>query len=143
MILVSALNAPAMIEVPVSPGDLCDRLTILAIKAERFSGEALENVQREMALLHERLEGSGLSIPQDVLLGLSEINRRLWDVEEQLRSHEEQQRFDQSFIDLARSVYQLNDQRSALKRQINLACGSALIEEKNYRTNRPDSATRP
>ena len=125
-----------MIDVPLSPGDLCDRLTILEIKGERFSGKALKNVQRETALLQERLERSGLSIPQDALSGLSQINRQLWDVEEQLRSHEEQQRFEQSFIALARSVYQLNDHRSALKRQINLACGSALIEEKNYRTTR-------
>ena len=132
-----------MIDVPLSPGDLCDRLTILEIKGERFSGEALENVQRETALLQERLERSGLAVPPEALAGLSQINRQLWDVEEQLRSHEEQLRFDQAFIALARSVYQLNDQRSALKREINLACGSALIEEKNYRTNRTDSATRP
>ena len=123
-----------MIDVPLSPGDLCDRLTILAIKRERFSGEALENVQRETTLLQERLERSGFAIPPKALFELSQINRQLWDVEEQLRSHEEQQRFDQSFIDLARSVYQLNDQRSALKREINLAYGSGLIEEKNYRT---------
>ena len=126
-----------MIDVPLSPGDLCDRMTILAIKGERFSGEALENVQHETALLQERLERSALSIPQDALSGLSQINRQLWDVEEQLRSHEELQRFDQSFIALARSVYQLNDQRSALKREINLACGSSLMEEKNYRTRPP------
>ena len=74
------------------------------------------------------------------LSGLSQINRQLWDVAELLRSHEEQQRFDQSFIDLARSVYQLNEQRSALKREINLACGSALIEEKNYQTQHRGSA---
>ena len=94
-----------MIDVPLSPRDLCDRLRIMAIKGERFSGEALKNVQQETALLQERLERSGLSIPSEALSGLSQINRQLWDVEEQLRSHEEQQRFDQSFIDLARSVY--------------------------------------
>jgi len=132
-----------MIDVPLSPGDLCDRLTILAIKGERFSGEALENVQRETTLLQERLDHSGLSIPSEALSGLSQINRQLWDVEELLRSHEEQQRFDQAFIALARSVYQLNDQRSALKREFNLACGSALIEEKNYRTKSPGSDPGP
>jgi len=136
MLSATAPDGPAMIDVPLSPGDLCDRLTILAIKGERFSGVALENVQRETALLQERLERSGVSIPPETLSGLSQINRQLWDVEEQLRNHEEQQRFDQAFIALARSVYQLNDQRSALKRQINLACGSPLIEEKNYRTTR-------
>lgn len=132
-----------MIDVPLSPGDLCDRLTILAIKSERFSDKALENVQREMALLQERLNGSGLKVPLEAMAGLSQINQQLWDVEEQLRSHEEQQRFDQAFIALARSVYQLNDQRSALKREINLACGSALIEEKNYRTQHRGSAPGP
>ena len=77
-------------------GDLCDRLTILAIKGEC----------------------SRLSIPPQALAELSLINRQLWTVEELLRSHQEQQRFDQSFIALARFVDQLNDQRSALKRQI-------------------------
>ena len=63
---------------------------------------------------------------------LQAINTQLWDVEDALRLLEAEQRFDQEFIRLARSVYQLNDQRAALKRQINNACGSTLVEEKSY-----------
>ena len=129
-----------MIEVPLSPGDLADRLSILAIKLERFSAEARINVEREHQQLQQRLAQSGVVIPTGAQQQLGAINQQLWDVEEQLRACEEAQHFDQRFIDLARSVYQLNDQRSALKRQINLSCGSPLLEEKNYRTNDSNSA---
>ena len=125
-----------VIEVPLSPGDLADRLSILAIKLERFSAEARINVEREHQQMHQRLTQSGVVIPSEAQEQLGAINQQLWDVEEELRACEEAQRFDQGFIDLARSVYQLNDQRSALKRQINLSCGSPLLEEKNYRTGR-------
>jgi hypothetical protein len=123
-----------MIEVPLSPGDLVDRLSILAIKLERFSTLARVNVEREHHELSRRLNRSGVVIPAGPMQQLSAVNQQLWTVEEELRACEEAQRFDQNFINLARSVYQLNDQRSALKRQINLACGSPLLEEKNYRT---------
>ena len=63
---------------------------------------------------------------------LQAVNTELWNVEDALRQLEAEQRFDQMFIELARSVYQLNDQRAAIKRQINEACGSTLLEEKSY-----------
>ena len=121
-----------MIEVPVATADLVDRLTILEIKLERFSSDARVNVGREYSLLLERLNTSGVHIPGALKEQLAGINRQLWDVEERIRACERSQEFDRGFIALARSVYSLNDRRSAVKREINLLCGSGLIEEKNY-----------
>lgn len=94
-------------------------------------------MDRELTLLKVRLQSANLTIPPDHIQELGVVNRRLWDVEEHLRRHEKIQLFDARFIELARMVYQLNDQRSNLKRQINQACGSSLLEEKNYRTGSP------
>ena len=118
--------------IPVSVGELIDKITILQIKADRFSGEALANVQRELALLEGVLAGCGLELPTELIEALSEINQRLWTIEDAIREREANGCFDDRFIELARSVYRCNDQRAALKRQINTATGSHLIEEKGY-----------
>ena len=118
--------------IPVSVGELIDKITILQIKADRFSGEALANVQRELALLDGVLAGCGVELPTELVDALSEINQRLWTIEDAIREQEASGCFDARFIALARSVYRCNDQRAALKRQINTTTGSHLIEEKGY-----------
>ena len=120
------------VQIPVSVGELVDKITILQIKANRFSGEALGNVQRELALLEGVLAGCGVKLPTELIDALSEINQRLWTIEDAIRECESSNCFDDRFIELARSVYRCNDQRAALKRQINTATGSHLIEEKGY-----------
>ena len=98
----------------------------------RFSGEALSNVQRELTLLDGVLAGCGVELPTELVDALSEINQQLWTIEDDIREQEANGCFDDRFIALARSVYRCNDQRAALKRQINTATGSHLIEEKGY-----------
>ena len=120
------------IQIPVSVGELVDKITILQIKADQFSGEALANVQRELALLEAVLSRCGLTLPTKHVKALSEVNQQLWTIEEAIREREANGCFDARFIELARSVYRCNDQRAALKRHINIATGSRLIEEKSY-----------
>lgn len=126
------------IRVPISPGELLDKLTILRIKAERIAdAEKLANVRRELALLEAswREAGAGLDL-SDEERALARVNGALWEIEDALREHEAAQRFDAEFIALARSVYQHNDERAAIKRRVNVKLGSALIEEKSYRAPR-------
>ena len=120
------------VQIPVSVGELVDKITILQIKANRFSGEALVNVQRELTLLESVLESCGMELPTKLVEALSEINQRLWTIEDAIREQEASSCFYARFIELARSVYRCNDQRAALKRQINTATGSHLMEEKGY-----------
>ncbi len=121
-----------MIEIPVSTAELVDKLSILNLKAAHLSGEALQHVRTEQALLRERLLPQQAKVPAELAAQLAAVNQQLWAVEDQLREHERRQCFNHNFIELARSVYRLNDRRAALKRQINLASGSGLIEEKAY-----------
>ena len=125
--------------VPVATGELIDKITILRLKASRLQRpEALDNVRRELKTLEELLAqtDSARTLISDQLSALTNelqmINTKLWDVEDGLRLLEAEQQFDKKFIQLARSVYQLNDHRSAIKRQINICCGSELMEEKSY-----------
>ena len=120
------------VQIPVSVGELVDKITILQIKANTFSGEALANVQRELTLLEGVLESCGMELPTELVKALSEINQQLWTIEDAIREREASGCFDDRFIALARSVYRCNDQRAALKRQINTATGSQLMEEKGY-----------
>jgi len=123
--------------VPVAAGELIDKITILRLKAAHLTRpEALRNVQRELRAL-EAVQMQALDDPKSnevdrLTKELEQINTQLWDIEDNLRQLEAEQRFDVEFIDLARSVYQLNDQRSELKRQINLYYRSTLMEEKSY-----------
>ena len=125
--------------VPVAMGELIDKITILRLKASRLQRpEALDNVRRELKTLEELLAQTDAerTLISDQLSALTDelqmINTKLWDVEDGLRLLEAEQQFDTKFIQLARSVYQLNDHRSAIKRQINICCGSDLMEEKSY-----------
>ena len=125
--------------VPISPGELLDKITILRIKSARMSDDAkLANVRHELQLLERTWRGS---VPVSIDLAADEraleaVNASLWDIEDQIRDQEAAQRFGARFIELARAVYVTNDERAAIKKRINAALGSALIEEKSYRPYR-------
>jgi len=125
--------------IPISPGELLDKLTILEIKLERMDSEAqLANVQREYDLLTEVWERTGsreASIAQ-LRADLRKVNEALWVIEDDIREEERHKRFGERFIELARSVYVQNDERAAVKKKINLALGSEIVEEKSYRDYR-------
>ena len=122
--------------VPVSPGELLDKITILRIKAARISDAAkLANVRLELKLLEEQWRASlpsGMDVATEEK-ALENVNAKLWDVEDLIRDLEAEKRFDARFIELARAVYINNDERAAIKKRINLRLGSALVEEKSYR----------
>jgi hypothetical protein len=124
------------IKVPVSPGELLDKITILRIKSQRMSDPAkLSNVRLELRSLEETWGGSAYSksdIEADVAALLS-VNERLWVIEDDIRDKERAQAFDAEFIRLARAVYVENDERAAIKRRINTKLGSNIVEEKSYR----------
>ena len=125
----------SQVSVPVSIGELIDKITILEIKRERLTRpEALENVRRELDLLNEAL--AALALDRAAIGPLREslkaVNERLWEIEDRIRAKEAAQAFDPDFIELARSVYRCNDKRAALKRRVNEATGSLLVEEKSY-----------
>jgi hypothetical protein len=118
-----------------SPGDFLDKLTILEIKSERITDAAkLANVSHELGLLRQRWHEAGVARPgiEALAAELKAVNEALWDIEDRIRECEAARRFDAGFIELARSVYVTNDRRAAIKRRINEALGSSLIEEKSY-----------
>ncbi|HUA88018.1 MAG TPA: DUF6165 family protein [Steroidobacteraceae bacterium] len=124
--------------VPVSPGELLDKITILRIKVARIQDATkLANVKLELALLEQTWGAAGGAA--DVSAEerqLQAVNERLWDIEDLIRDKEGRQSFDRDFIELARSVYVCNDERAAIKKRINLALGSRLVEEKSYKQYR-------
>jgi hypothetical protein len=121
--------------VPVSFGELLDKISILQIKSERMSDEAkLANVRRELSAL-EKTWMAHPAAGKDVALlraDLKAVNERLWDIEDEVRLKERAQAFDEDFVRLARSVYLENDERARIKKAINLALGSSYVEEKSY-----------
>ncbi|MDE1923189.1 MAG: hypothetical protein KGL92_15780 [Gammaproteobacteria bacterium] len=123
------------ISVPVSPGELIDKITILEIKALRIADAAkVANVRRELEALSGTWAASAYSaanIEAD-RAALRAVNERLWKIEDDIRDKERAGCFDAEFIRLARAVYFENDERAAIKRRINTSLGSALIEEKSY-----------
>jgi hypothetical protein len=127
-------DAPNCPRVPVSWGELLDKITILQIKCDRIgSARARANVAKELALL-QSVAGQCLrdSTVMPLLGLLRAVNEDLWGIEDQIRKHEAARDFGHAFVQLARSVYQKNDLRAAIKRQINDLLGSALVEEKSY-----------
>jgi hypothetical protein len=122
-------------QVPLSWGDLIDKITILELKSARIpQGAARSNSLKELDMLLE-IAGPLLAERTDVAEvkhRLSLINGKLWDIEDRLRRAEAAKAFDEEFITLARSVYMTNDERARLKREINVMTSSALIEEKHY-----------
>ena len=125
----------AEIKVPISPGELIDKLTILEIKSANISDAAkLANVNVELQLLQETWRASAFASANidAEWKQLREINKKLWDIEDQIRDKERERKFDQEFIELARAVYFTNDERAAVKKQINTKLGSKIVEEKSY-----------
>ncbi len=121
--------------VPVSWGELLDKISILEIKVERLRAPAaVVNARQELGLLLEVF--LALENPPSELAvlraALGVVNGRLWEIEDEIRAKEASQSFDAAFIGLARAVYQNNDERSRIKRAINDLLGSAIVEEKQY-----------
>jgi uncharacterized protein DUF6165 len=125
--------------VPLSPGELLDKITILRIKAQRIENAGkLANVRRELALL-EQYWSQAVAAPNELAAdeaALARVNAELWDIEDRIREHEAQRRFDAGFIELARAVYLRNDERAAIKQRVNLKLKSAIVEEKSYQPYR-------
>jgi len=117
--------------VPISLGELYDKISILLIKQEKISDpQKLENIKIELDLLQDIAEK--YDIDGKYHTELYHTNLKLWDVEDKLRIKEKGRIFDDEFRELARSVYHLNDKRSDIKKEINLEYGSNIIEEKSY-----------
>ncbi|MGH8538774.1 MAG: DUF6165 family protein [Gammaproteobacteria bacterium] len=123
------------ITVPISVGEFIDKLTILEIKSERITDpEKHRHVAHELEVLSRLWHASGYveTAIVEERTRLKALNGRLWEVEDHLRDKERAREFDHEFIELARSVYRLNDERAEAKRAINLKLGSGFIEEKSY-----------
>ncbi|QVL52128.1 MAG: hypothetical protein KFB97_11725 [Cyanobium sp. M30B3] len=118
--------------IPVSIGELVDKLTILDLKQRHLAGEALAHVNREHALLQEAYLPLAAQVPPHLQRELQQVNAALWEVEDEIRACDRRGDFGDAFVALARRVYQLNDRRAAIKRAINLASGSGLVEQKSY-----------
>jgi hypothetical protein len=126
-----------LLNLQTAPGEFLDKLTILEIKSERMGDPAkLANVRRELELLRETWAASPLSVRDStgLVAQLKQVNEALWEIEDAIRDKEAAKAFDGEFIELARSVYITNDRRAAIKRQLNLALGSDILEEKSYRS---------
>lgn len=125
-----------VIKVPVSFGEVLDKITILEIKSERIKDEEkVKNVRLELEELSktwdEAVAGRADDIA-DLRKQLKAVNEKLWAIEDDIREQEAEQDFGPRFIELARAVYVTNDQRAAIKKEVNLALGSRFVEEKSY-----------
>lgn len=120
---------------PISFGELIDKITILEIKSEKISApEKLKNIRHELTLLNsvwDDCNSGEINISQQ-WQALQNINGKLWAIEDDIRDLERASDFGDEFIALARAVYFTNDERAQVKREINVALGSAVIEEKSY-----------
>ena len=126
--------------VPVSPGELLDKITILRIKAARMTDATkVANVRLELDLLEQTWRDSGAAIAAVAAdeAALQRVNEALWDIEDDIRDKELAQQFDARFVELARAVYVTNDERAAIKKRINVAPGSRIVEEKSYKPYTP------
>jgi hypothetical protein len=121
--------------VPTSWGEVIDKITILEIKVARLpTPEAQANAARELALLQAVAEPALAANGVPALTArLKALNETLWEIEDRIRDHERAGNFDAAFVALARSVYKRNDERGAVKRELNRILGSGLIEEKSYK----------
>jgi vacuolar-type H+-ATPase subunit I/STV1 len=125
--------------VPISPGELLDKITILRIKSARMTDETkLRNVRVELEALEQTWRESGAAIPAVAAdeAALQKVNEELWDIEDRIRDKERAGEFDAVFTELARAVYVTNDERARFKKNINTALGSRLVEEKSYQPYR-------
>jgi Family of unknown function (DUF6165) len=123
------------VEALVAIGELIDKITILEIKVERFTDATkMKNVAAELSMLRARRDQAVPQSPRLDALGaqLKAVNERIWELEDKIRDCERRADFGPDFVAVARSIYRTNDERAAVKRQINVALGSDLIEEKSY-----------
>jgi uncharacterized protein YukE len=124
-----------LIHIPMSPGELLDKITILEIKSERISDAGkVANVRRELDLLNATWAKAVTSddTVERLHRELKAINEELWEIEDDIRDKERVKEFDERFIELARAVYFTNDKRAAAKKELNLHLGSQIVEEKSY-----------
>ena len=121
-----------IIHVPISIGELIDKITILEIKKDKLKNLKLKNILKELSFLRSVLEKNSIFIPDEIFLQLKSINLTLWDIEDKIRIKEKNKEFDNEFIKLARSVYLNNDRRSETKKELNIMFNSEIIEEKSY-----------
>jgi hypothetical protein len=121
--------------IPVAPGELLDKITILRIKVAKIADpDKRANAASELAML-EKVQASDISASQVLSrleTDLRAVNEALWEIEDSIRDHERAQDFGAGFVKLARDVYHQNDRRAALKREINVLLGSDIVEEKSY-----------
>ncbi len=121
-----------MINVPVSVGELFDKISILKIKRDRIKDSGkLANIEKELSLLSEI--AASVNVDEKDTGALFSVNEKLWEIEDAIRECEATGDFGPRFIELARSVYQNNDERAKIKRIINEKAGSDLFEEKSYK----------
>ena len=123
-----------LINTPISLGELVDKISILIIKQKNITDETkLDHVKKELDFLQKTLMNY---VQQEEinnhLENLININSKLWNIEDDIRECERKKMFDQTFIDLARSVYFTNDERAKVKNVINKTFGSELVEVKSY-----------
>ena len=124
-----------VIKVPVSFGEVLDKITILEIKSERIADETkVKNVRLDLEELSRTWDEAvaGQAAIAELRQQLKMVNEQLWEIEDDIRDQEAAQDFGDRFIELARAVYVTNDKRAAIKKDINLALGSRFVEEKSY-----------
>ena len=120
-------------KIDISIGEVVDKITILSIKLNKIENDKkLKNIRKEYNLLFSSLENSGIEVDSVSFTKLETINLKLWEIEDKIRIKEANKEFDDEFIQLARNVYLNNDNRSAVKRKINIKYSSNIIEEKEY-----------
>jgi hypothetical protein len=132
----SKIKYSSTILAPISIGELIDKITILEIKQIYMTGIKLKNINKEMKLLKNILQDKNLEINIDLIKNLKKVNKKLWEIEDNIRIKESNQEFDEEFIKLARSVYIENDKRASIKKEINQKYNSDLVEEKSYKNYR-------
>lgn len=120
-------------KIDISTGELVDKVTILAIKLEKFKDEVKKgNVKKEYDILTVPMNSAGITVDSKEFKDLKGVNLKLWHIEDDIRIKEQKKEFDAEFIELARAVYFTNDVRAEIKKDINLRYNSELVEEKEY-----------
>jgi hypothetical protein len=120
-------------KIEISTGELVDKVSILSIKNKKvINKDKLKNITKEYNIILRSMQQAGIYVTSKEYKALETINLKLWDIEDRIRAKEAKKEFDDEFIQLARSIYFTNDERSKIKKEINLKYGSGIIEEKEY-----------